>query len=130
MKLSPQQYARALFEALAQSPPEDHDLVLDKFVKILAQNDDLELFENIAREFENFSLNQQGKSRATLTTAKNLKPDPALLNSLNKIAGKKLQITARTDEKLIGGLTLRIDDILIDASLKGQLNNLNAGLSK
>lgn len=130
MKLTAQQYAEALFLALRESADKDHDLVLDKFVKILAQNGDLDRLEGIAAEFEKLSLTKQGISQAQVITGQDIKLDSELVESLNLAAGKKLKLKTFVDPSLIGGLILRAGDELLDASLKGKLNQLQSELSK
>lgn len=88
------------------------------------------MFESIAAEFEKLSLQKQGISQGQITTAMEMKMDGALLDRLNQAAGQKLQLKTRVDRNLIGGLVLRVDDTLLDASLKGQLSNLKNSLSK
>ena len=41
---------------------------------------------------------------------------------------EKTEIKTRVDESIIGGVVVRVDDTLIDASVRTQLNNLNNNL--
>ena len=50
-KLTSAQYAQALYEAVHETNPKEHDLVMDRFVKILAQNGDLGKYDEIDAEF-------------------------------------------------------------------------------
>ncbi len=128
MKLTSQQYAQALFEAISETAPHDHDKVLDNFVKVLAQNGDLGKYEEIDAEFRKLKLLSQGIKEAEVTIAKEVEMNTALIHSLNEIVGSKVEIKKRIDESIIGGVVIRVDDTLIDASVKNQLNNLNKSL--
>jgi F0F1-type ATP synthase delta subunit len=47
---------------------------------------------------------------------------------VEKLAGAKVELTTSTDPKLLGGLTIRIGDKLIDASVQGRLARLRGRL--
>ena len=128
MKLTPQQYAQALMEAISETNPKDHDKVLENFVRILAQNGDLGKHEEIEREFRKLKLSGEGIKEAEVTLAKEIEINHAIINELNQAVGGKLEIKKKVDESLIGGMVVRVDDTLIDASIKTQLNKLNQSL--
>ncbi len=130
MKLTPAQYAQALFEAVADTAPKDHDKVLDNFVKVLSQNGDLGKFEDINSEFKKLQLSAQGIKEAEITVAKDIEFSSALIKQLNQVVGEKLEITKNVDESIVGGVVVRVDDTLIDASVKGQLDSLNKSLKQ
>jgi F-type H+-transporting ATPase subunit delta len=125
MKLTSQQYAQALFEAVSETAPQDHDKVLDNFVKILAQNGDLGKYEEIEAEFRKLKLLSQGIKEAEVTIAKEVEMNSSLIHKLNEIIGNKVEIKKKVDESIIGGVVVRVDDTLIDASVRNQLDNLN-----
>lgn len=125
MKLTSQQYAQALFDAVSETAPHDHDKVLDNFVKILASNEDLGKYEDIGAEFRKLQLLSQGIKEAEVTVAKDAEINSSLVHKLNEIIGHKVEIKKQVDESIIGGVVVRVDDTLIDASVRNQLNNLN-----
>lgn len=128
MKLTSQQYATALFDAISETAENHHDKVLDNFVKILAQNGDLGKFEEIDAEFRKLKLESQGIKEAEVTVAKEVELNHTIITELNKAVSGKLEIKTRIDESIIGGVVVRVDDTLIDASVRTQLNNLNNSL--
>ena len=128
MKLTAQQYAQALFEAVSETAVKDHEMVLDRFVSILAQNGDLAKHPEIEREFQRLDNKKRGIKDAEVTLAKEAELNHSIVEELNKVAGSKLNITKKVDEELIGGVVVRVDDALIDASVRGQLDNLNQQL--
>ncbi len=127
-KFTSQQYAQALFEAISEAGANDQDLVLDNFVKILAQSGDLNKYNEIEKEFHKIEMKAKGISEAEVTVARNVEINSSLMNELNKIVGSKVEMKKKVDENIIGGVVVRVDDTLIDASVKGQLENLNREL--
>ena len=47
-----------------------------------------------------------------------------MAENLKKITGKEIELKNTTDQDLIGGIILQIDDNLIDGSIKNQLEIL------
>jgi len=130
MKFSSKQYAKALFDAVSETAPKDHDAVLDNFVKILSENGDLGKFGEIDKEFRKLKLSSQGIKEAEVTTATKAEMNNKIVDEINKAVGGKLEINHKVDESLIGGVVVRVDDTLIDASVRTQLNNLNNNLKQ
>lgn len=128
MKLTSQQYAQALYDAISQTDPKDHDKVLDNFVKILAQNGDLGKHQAIEQAYKLLEMREKGIHQAQLTVAREMEINSGIVAELNKIAKYKLDISKKVDAGIIGGLIMKVDDTLLDASVKTQLNNLNKEL--
>lgn len=138
MKFTSQQYAQALYDAVHEANPKDHNLVLDNFVKVLAQAGDLGKYEIIEREFKLLEMKGKGISEAKVTVARDVEMNSALIDQLNKIVRgnvaqapdlpSKLEIKKQVDAGIVGGVIVRVDDTLIDASIKTQLENLNQSL--
>ncbi len=130
MKLTTKQYAQGLLEAITETNPKDHDLVLDKFVKILAQNGILDKSEEIEKEYRILENEAKGINTAEITMARESEIDNSLINELNRIVSKKLDIKTKIDKGIIGGVIVKVDDTLIDASVKTQLKNLKKSLKE
>ncbi len=130
MKFTSKQYAQALFESLQESSPKDHDKVIENFVQVLKKNADLSHYEEIIKVYEELDLTNRGVRVAEVTTAHEMKANHEMIEALNKVVGQKIEVKNKVDESLIGGMVIRVDDTLIDASIKGQLDNLKQNLSK
>ncbi len=128
MKLTSQQYAQALYDAVHETAPKDHDLVMDRFVKILAQNGDLNKHGEIENEYKKLEHQSHGIKEAEVTVARDMEINSNLIANLNEIIGNKVEIRKRVDEGIVGGIIMKVDDTLLDASVKTQLNNLNKEL--
>src|SRR3989344_1421793 len=113
MKITSLQYAQTLLEAIQITNPKDHDKILEKFVKTLAQNGDLGKHVEIEKEYRMLEMKEKGISQAEVTTAKNLEINSGLLKELNQIVGNKVEIKNKVDEGIIGGVVVRVDDTLI-----------------
>ena len=131
MKNTPKQYANALIEVLEQTNPKDQDMVLDNFVKVLAENNDLRLFEEIADEFHKQELARKGIKQIEVTSAHpiNKANEQEIIHELNKLVKGNYELKKEIDEKLIGGVVIRMDDQMIDASVKNSLEELKEELS-
>lgn len=128
MKITAQQYAESLLSALESVKPSDHDRVIENFLKILSQNGDMALYEKVIKEFEILDKKKKGISEAEVVFSKEAENNSKILDELNRIVGKKVEIKKKIDENVIGGIVVKVDDTLIDASLKTQLKTLNQQL--
>lgn len=131
MKYSAKQYAKALMDSLEGVKPGDEEKVLDNFVKILAENNDTRQFEGIAEEFHKLELSKKGIQQVEIRSAHALSKEneKEVLKELNKLVKGDLEVKKRVDEDLIGGVVIRMEDQIIDASVKHQLEQLKENLS-
>ena len=128
MKFTTQQYAQALYESVQETNPKDYDKVLDNFVKILAQNGDLGKHPEIEAEYRRLEMKAKGLSVAEITVAQEMEINSGIISQLNRIVGGKMEVKKKIDQGIIGGIVVRVNDTLIDASLKTRLENLNNDL--
>ena len=130
-KFSSTQYAQALYDAVTETNPKDHDKVLDSFVKVLAQTGDLGKYEEIEAEYLKLEMKAKGMSAAEITVAqKDIEVNSSLIKELNEMIGTKMEMKKKVDDGIVGGVILRVDDTIIDASVKTQLDNLNKELKQ
>lgn len=130
MKFTTKQYAQCLVEVLETTSPNHQDKVIDNFISILRQNGDLTAYEKIISEVEIMFEKHHSTSQATITTATGASISTNLLRELNRFGKKHVNVQERTDKEIIGGVVIRVDDTLIDASLKTQLDNMKNNLVK
>jgi F-type H+-transporting ATPase subunit delta len=130
MKYSPKQYAQALMEALENSSPKDESLVLDNFVKVLVENSHLRMFEEISEEFHKLELRKKGLKQVEVTTARPITQENqhGIIQELNKIVKGNIELKKKVDENLIGGVIIKVDDQMLDASVKNDLEQLKKEL--
>lgn len=130
MKFTTKQYAESLHEVIEQSNPKEHDKIINNFISILKSNGDLSAYEKIIAEYEKIITLQENTSTIEITTASGASPSPSLLKELNNYTKEQTKITKTTDDSIIGGVIIKVDDTLIDASLKTQLNSMEANLKE
>jgi F-type H+-transporting ATPase subunit delta len=128
MKYTVKQYAQSLYDVLQTTHPKHQDQVIDNFINILKTNGDLAAYEPIITELEKLFDIQKNTSQVTITTARDVNITPALLKELNKYSKDKIKTAQVTDEEILGGIVIRVDDTLIDASLRTELVNLKSKL--
>jgi F-type H+-transporting ATPase subunit delta len=132
MKFTAKQYAQALFDSLESTHGKDHDLVLDNFVAILAANNDLKLFPEISDEFHKFELKKRDIQLVEVTSARTLSKENEhqIIEKLNTIVKGNVELKKKIDEKLIGGVVIRMEDQVIDVSTKNTLEQLKNNLTE
>ena len=131
MKIAAKDYAKALIEIIEQTNPKDQDMVLDNFVQVLTENNDIRLFDEIADEFHKQELAKKGIKQIEVTSAHpiNKANEQEIIHELNKLVKGNYELKKEIDEKLIGGVVIRMDDQMIDASVKNNLEQLKNELS-
>jgi F-type H+-transporting ATPase subunit delta len=99
-------------------------------VRLLARRQKLELLGPIAAEYQRLLNQRRGVVPAVITSARPLSADEdrAIRDRVAAMTGATLDVTTAIDPALIGGLTVRIGDRLIDASVRGRLERLREQL--
>lgn len=99
-------------------------------VLILAKRGRLAILPGVADELERLVNREHGIVVANVTSAQPL--DPADLAAIAERVGAgadaRVEVRATVDPELIGGLTVRVGDRLIDASVRGRLARLRDSL--
>ena len=95
-------------------------------IKILVEYGRLSLLPDVAAAFEALKAQDEGVLDAEITAAVAL-PDAevkALVEKLHSRFGKKIEASVKVDPELIGGIKIIVGDTVIDASVRGQLQDL------
>lgn len=96
---------------------------LSRFLTLLNRNDRMDLVEDILRDYIDLYHRSIGIRKAHLTTVE--EPSERLLQRLKALVKQKtgddVIIEVDVDPSLIGGFVFDIDDYLLDASVKRQL---------
>jgi len=95
-------------------------------VRLLVANDRLALLPEISALYESRKNERQGRLEVHVTTAYALQAaqKTALAEALQKRLGREVTITAEKDPELIGGVRIRAGDLVIDGSVRSQLQQL------
>jgi F-type H+-transporting ATPase subunit delta len=99
---------------------------LGHFLSLLNQNGRMTLLEDILRVFVEMYFREQGIRRARLTVV--TEPSDQLLERLRGLVrqttGCDARIMVTVDPSLVGGFVFDLDDYLLDASIKRQLEKI------
>jgi F-type H+-transporting ATPase subunit delta len=101
-----------------------------RLVALLAERRRLDLLPEIALEYDELLKRHRGIVTAIVTSAVPLTADEsrALEERLRAMTGATIELEPRIDPGLIGGLTVRIGDRLLDGSVRGRLERLREQL--
>ena len=95
-------------------------------IKILIEYGRMSVLPAITKAFEELKAQDEGTLEANIIAA--TKPSVTEVNDLIKRLeikfGKKIDAKVSVDAEIIGGLKIIVGDTVIDASVKGQLQNL------
>lgn len=95
-------------------------------IKLLVEYDRLALLPDVVAAFEELKAQDEGVLEAEITAA--AKPSDAevkaLVQRLESKFGKKIEASVTVDPDIIGGIKILVGDTVIDASVRGQLQEL------
>jgi F-type H+-transporting ATPase subunit delta len=97
---------------------------------LLADRGRVELLPGIAREYRGLLNRARGIVEAEVTSAAPLTSEEteALRRRIESMAGARIDLRTQVDERLIGGLTVKVAGRLLDASVRGRLERLRSDL--
>jgi F-type H+-transporting ATPase subunit delta len=101
-----------------------------KFFRLIARNRRLFAAADMIRDFRALLARARGEVGADVASAHPLTPDQlnALKDALRVQIGKDVQVNARVDPGLLGGLVVKVGSRMIDSSLRTKLNNLKVAM--
>ena len=100
------------------------------FLKLLLQNNRLQLLPYIAKQFEALKADDEGYVDVEVVTAYAFTKEAKekFSGNLEKAFNKKIHMNVTLDKSLIGGVLVRAGDRVIDGSVRGQLQHLQKAL--
>ena len=123
MKYRVSQYAQALYAATDGKSEAEQKKIVARFVQLLIRHRAMGKARAIFAAYEKHVLQKRGMRLVRIETA-----SPAsekLKQEIRSALGKNIHIEERVNPRIIGGVTMLIDDeILIDASVKRQLETM------
>ena len=101
------------------------------FVRLLAENKRLDLFGEIAEQYESLRAQFENELDVEVTSAVALSDaqKTAMAASLKKRFKRDVRMTNAVDAALLGGAVIRAGDEVIDGSIKGRLQRLATDLA-
>ena len=109
----------------AHVPPQVANLV-----RLLMKRGRLEILPLVASEYQRLLNRRRGIVEATVTSASPLDAaeTDAIRARIKTMAGSEVDLRTAVDPALIGGLTVRVGDTLLDGSVRGRLERLREQL--
>ena len=122
----------AVVDVLAQLCGDRLDDKGRNLLHLLAENRRLKLIPAIAEQYEALRAEAEGRLEAELLTSRSVPDDvlDKLAGALGKRLNLKISLSAKADSSLIGGAVLRAGDLVIDGSIRGQLQRMADALSR
>ncbi|MGL1931119.1 MAG: F0F1 ATP synthase subunit delta [Desulfotalea sp.] len=108
----------------------DVDSVISKFLNLLVEKQRAEILPEISEEFKIMVDEAQNLSHGTVISAVALTEtlQSKIQDTLEKLTGKKVELTAIVDESIIGGVVAKVGDLVLDGSIKTQLAGLKESI--
>jgi F-type H+-transporting ATPase subunit delta len=121
--ITSRQLAQALL-AMASDGPSDTRKLITLFVNFLKENNLQALAPNIVRHLEIEKKRAEAENRFTITSAYKLNGS-AVNNILKAFKSESgAEVEKSVDESLIGGIVVKHNGVMYDASVKAQLSKL------
>lgn len=131
MRLSIRQYAQALLDLEREQGAKEAVRSSERFFAWLSRRGEAKKLGKIVREAERLIRERSGTAVVRITTVHSA--DEALRTLLRKQAksvfvGKAVETSFATDARLIGGVKMRSEEVLYDATLATRLERLRNSL--
>lgn len=131
MKVSPKQYAHALFDLTQGKEHGEINTIITDFVARVKKNGHLRFSHNIIAQFEKIYNNAHSIITATVTSAfplQNAQKDVLEKYIMDTYHAKKIIATYCEDKNVRGGVVIRVGDEVLDASVDGRLRMITHAL--
>lgn len=105
---------------------------VQNFLRLLLEKGRMGFVGAVAEYYERLWDGAVNVARAKIVTARPLKEEAlkALEKSLEELTSKKLRSEVEEDASLIGGVVVKIGDVVLDGSVKAQLEGLKESLKR
>ena len=102
------------------------------FVKLVTRNRRLFVLPDMIKAFRALLAEKRGEETAEVTSAAALSDEhvAALKEALSASTGKTVNVAAKVDPALIGGLVVKVGSRMIDTSLRTKLNSLKFAMKE
>lgn len=103
---------------------------LVNLVRLLVENNKLSLVPELVTAFNEQRSRHEGRSDVRVISAFELtaEQEQRIAEAMGKRLGTEVTLSVSVDRNLIGGVVVRAGDLVIDASLRGRLDQLSQSL--
>jgi F-type H+-transporting ATPase subunit delta len=102
------------------------DKVMGNFLNLLVEKKRAEILPEIAEEYKIMVDDEKNVSHGSVISAVELSDElqAKVQATLEKLTGKKVELTTSVDPTIIGGIIAKVGDLVLDGSIKAQLAGL------
>ncbi len=120
---------RVLEEAIAKTRV---SAPFQRFLRLLLQYRRVQLLPQIAEVYQELLDEAPGVLRGTVVTAERLPMShlKQIKDALEQSTGRRVELTTRLDESLLAGFRVELADVVLDATVTGQLARLAERLQR
>jgi F-type H+-transporting ATPase subunit delta len=106
--------------------------VVKNFLRLLLEKQRMSALPGIVDHYDRLTDEISGVVRASISTAKPLNEDSVtrIMEALKALTSKDVRAEVVQDESLIGGIVVRVGDLVLDGSVKTQLAGLTESLKR
>jgi F-type H+-transporting ATPase subunit delta len=108
------------------------DPTLQNFLDVLLENHRLPAIHRIRRQYEALWAEENNLLPVEVTSAVQLGEEEvrALGDRIGEQAGRRVELTAKVDPEILGGVVLRVGNSILDASVRNRLNQLRRSVAR
>lgn len=123
-KIPPERKKAAFKEILSPAV----STILRNTLDVLIDQNRAQLIQEVTEEFLNLVQEEKNRILAEVVTAVPLTPEVTekIRAKLSKMTGKNISIKNVVDEEVMGGMVIKMEDKILDISIKKRLSNLKS----
>jgi ATP synthase F1 delta subunit len=108
------------------------DELLVNFLKVLIDNHRMPVISRIQRQFEELWQEENRLLPVEVTSAIELDDEVArqIQERVERQTGRRVSLTRHVDTSIIGGLVVRVSNMILDASIRNQLERLRRQVAR
>lgn len=129
MKFTPRSYAESLLKLAETATKKEIPEIVDQFIAFLVKERQFTLAHQIIEHVENMVRESDGRVKVTVEGVHAMDDETRkyVADFLRKPADS-IDFEEKIDENLVGGMKIRLNDLLVDATITGQLERLREQL--
>ncbi|MCX6763123.1 MAG: ATP synthase F1 subunit delta [Candidatus Moranbacteria bacterium] len=133
MKITPVQYAKALYESTRDKKHGEIDVIIGNFFQLLVKNNQTKFAPKIIGSFHKIWNKEGGIVEAEVITRNKIQD--TITKQIEKFIkekykAEKVVINNKINENIKGGVIIKVGDEVMDGSISAQLANLKKQLAQ
>jgi len=131
-KITARQYAASLYESIKDSKGEELNQRIRNFLGLVKKKKNLKLLNKIFKNFVEIYQKEEGTLNAEVISSRELsgRVKTEVIAWLKNQTSRIASLEEKIDESIIGGIIIKFEDTIIDASVKNNLKRLQRTLTE